>query len=752
MTAVRVVPTLLVVALAPWAATAADGGAHDAAVADVAPETTDAAAVDMNDDAIPPRAPAERPPEVAPTPRVWMRGRVLEMGTRRPLAGAVIAVDGSPAAETGADGTFRLEAPPGPHLLRVQLDTHGAVERQIDARAGAPDELFRLPLEVSDERYETTVIAARPELPAVAVKADEARKVAGTSGDPLRVLGSLPGVSQVTWPAAIYVVRGANPGNTGFYLDGIRVPALFHLALGPSIIHPYLIDGVDFYPGGYPANFGGYVSGIMAARTAPPPADRLRASADVTLYDAGGIMTAPWNEGRGTVAVAARYSYTGALFSLLAEDTILRYGDYQLRVDHPLAGGLATIFAFGSLDDLGWRDLMAQKEYASLQFHRVDARWRRPVAGGRLLAGVTLGTDRARSTLFDRALKMRAFSAAPRIVYQKSLGPVDLEVGADAIAQDFTSEVPDFQRRGSDLSRSRAAFSQGLYATVSIRAGQRLIIAPGFRGDLFAEQGVRRVIAEPRLAVSFQATPSVALKANAGRFAQMPSLPVGVPGFEAFGLADLGLQTSLGGSLGVETRLPNSLTVGVTAYYQRLRLTDVRDLDLLLFDPAAPDFLVSRRGRAYGAELLVRRADQGRLFGWLAYTLSWSLREDDGGVLGRSDWDQRHILNLVGGWRVGRGYSLGARFHYNTGRNAPIINSGGTHRQLPAFYDLDLRAERRFVFDRFILDAYIDLGNVTLTRQVVQLQSNPTGMTTPPAVSEAGFRIILPTIGLHAEF
>ena len=190
---------------------------------------------------------------------------------------------------------------------------------------------------------------------------------------------------------------GANPGNTGFYLDGVRVPALFHIALGPSVIHPYLIAGVDFYPGAYPANFGGFVSGIMAARTTAPPADRVHASADVTVYDAGGIMTAPWNRGRGTVAVAARYSYTGALFSLLAADSVLRYGDYQLRVDHPLAGGQATVFAFGALDELGWRNLNVP-EYASLQFHRMDMRWRR-FAGGR--APARRGHHRRRLVALD---------------------------------------------------------------------------------------------------------------------------------------------------------------------------------------------------------------------------------------------------------------------------------------------------------------------------------------------------------------
>ena len=206
-----------------------------------------------------------------------------------------------------------------------------------------------------------------------------------------------------------------------------------------------------------------------------------------------------------------------------------------------------------------------------------------------------------------------------------------------------------------------------------------------------------------------------------GKFAQMPSLPVSVAGFEAFGLADLGLQTSVGGSLGVQAKLPGEVTAHVTGYYQRLRLTDVRDIDLMSLDPGAPDFLISRRGRAYGAELLVRRADRGRLFGWLAYTLSWSLREDDNGIYGRSDWDQRHNMNLVGGYRLRGGYSAGARFHLNTGRRAPVIGSGGLYQQLPAFYQLDLRFERHFVFDKFMMSLYADFANATLTRQVVQV-------------------------------
>jgi hypothetical protein len=691
----------------------------------------------------------------ADAPRaVTLRGRVLEKGTRRPLAGASVTLDGAPGGETDAGGHFALRVGPGRHHVQIQTAGHDTADQAIDVTAEPRDAaagaviadvvLFRLAPRLTGERYETTVRSGRPEIAQVNVSGDEARTVAGTSGDPLRVIASLPGVQQIVWPAAIYVVRGANPGNTGFYLDGVRVPALFHLALGPSAVHPYLVGGVDFFPGSYPASYSGFVSGIVAARTVAPPSDRVHASADVTVYDAGGIMTAPWNDGRGTVAVAARYSYTGALFSALSVDSTLRYGDYQLRADHPLAGGQATVFAFGSLDELGWINLAAP-EFASLQFHRLDLRWRRAVAGGRLLIANTVGTDWSRSTLFDRPIRVRALSAAPRLLYDRSWGPIDALVGADGTAQDFVAAVPDFGRKPSDLGRSRRALTLGAHATLTIRAG-RLMVSPGIRGDLFAEQGVRRAAAEPRFDAAFRATEQLTFKASAGRFAQMPSLPVSVAGFEAFGLSDLGLQTALAGSLGAEAELPGGFTAGITGYAARLRLTDVRDIDLMTIDPGAPDFLVSRRGRAYGAELLVRKADRGRLFGWIAYTLSWSLREDDSGVFGRSDWDQRHIFNAVAGYRLRGGYSVGARVHFNTGRYAPVIGSGGEYQQLPAFYQLDLRAERRIVFDRFVMSLYADFANTTLTREVVQVVK-----TGPGAPEERSFHLILPTIGIHAE-
>jgi hypothetical protein len=683
-------------------------------------------------------------------PLVLVRGMVLEKGTRRRLAGAQVRADAA-SDETDGEGRFSLALPAGVHEVTVALPAFASLVQRITVTSGEVDEVLRLvPIDVG-LRYET-VVRSMPDHGAapVAISGEEARGSPGALGDPFRVIGALPGVAQVVWPAAIYAVRGANPGNTGFFLDGVRVPALFHLALGPSVVHPYLIGGVDFYPAAPPTRFGRYLSGVVSASTAELPTDRGHASADVRLFDAGGVAAGGWNGGRGGVVVAARYSYTAALFSALSSDSRLQYGDYQLRVEHPLGSGRATAFAFGSLDALG-----SQREGIDmgLQFHRLDLRWRGPVAGGRLRVAQTFGGDASRSTLFGAPIRARALSAAPRAEYLRALGTiVSLSLGLDGEAQRFLITTDPFQGTLGDLAAPRWAFAAGAHGSLSVRAGP-LTLTPGVRADQFVEQGAGRFVLQPRLAIEAHAGDVLTIKASGGRFVQMPSVPVGVPGFESFGLADHGLQESWQAALGAGAAT-SVFAVEATAFYQRMRLTDLRELNLRMLNPLRGNFLEQRAGNSYGLELLARLPAEARLHGWLAYTLSRSTREMSG-VSGPSAWDQRHIFNLVADYRFRSGYTMGTRVHFHSGRYLPILddyptgNRTAQQQRLPGFFELDLRADRRFRFDRFLMDVYVEVANVTRSREITELRyvSN-----TSDVVEERGYRIFIPSLGVHAEF
>ena len=113
---------------------------------------------------------------------------------------------------------------------------------------------------------------------------------------------------------------------------------------------------------------------------------------------------------------------------------------------------------------------------------------------------------------------------------------------------------------------------------------------------------------------------------------------------------------------------------------------------------------------------------------------------------------------MVTSYRLGRGYSIGGRVHYNSGRPFAVQTPGNSsqveYRRLPAFYQLDLRADKRMVFDRFTLTAYVEIGNATLTPEVTALSTQFHADGTPVvdgSVQQLGYRIVLPSLGVRGE-
>ena len=78
-----------------------------------------------------------------------------------------------------------------------------------------------------------------------------------------------------------------------------------------------------------------------------------------------------------------------------------------------------------------------------------------------------------------------------------------------------------------------------------------------------------------------------------------------------------------------------------------------------------------------------------RFSGWISYTLSYSYRNGANVAWSAPTGTSGTCLNLVGNYRIGGRTTVGARLHYNTGRDAPF--KPPERVQLPAYYQLDLR-------------------------------------------------------------
>jgi len=145
--------------------------------------------------------------------------------------------------------------------------------------------------------------------------------------------------------------------------------------------------------------------------------------------------------------------------------------------------------------------------------------------------------------------------------------------------------------------------------------------------------------------------------------------------------------------------------------------------------PEGQSLLQTGIGRTYGGQMLLRQELAKGFFGWLSYSLIRSERKDrDTSDWRLFDYDQTHVFAVLASYEISRGFQAGARFRYTTGaprtqvtgaffnsedqRYEPIYGAQNAIR-LPAFYSLDIRIEKSFVFRRLKFNAFADVQNIT---------------------------------------
>lgn len=556
---------------------------------------------------------------------------------------------------------------------------------------------------------------------------EEVKQLPGAFGDAFRAIEAMPGVTPLVSGVPYFLVRGAPPGNTGFFIDGIPVPALFHLGVGTAVVHPSLIDRVDFYPGGYPARFGRFTGGVLSGELARLP-DHAHEEANVRLFDAGGLVSTPLADGKADVLASARYGYPGPLVSVFDPNVGLSYWDYQTRArwrpdDHDEIG----VFAFGSFDSLSSRDSASQplRELLGIQFHRVDLRWdRRTSDTGSLRLAVTLGYDRSAAgngggTTVQAEDTVESESVRLRAEWADRLSPeIEARVGSDVVVQPYRIVIPSTAPSLPGITSTNAAFTQtdvdgGLYGELTWKPAPRVELRPGVRVDVFTSRsstgaaplgidtGYERAAGtlDPRLSARWDMTSWLAWIAALGVAHQASNIPLPSPGLQ-FSQLTRGVQAAYQYTAGAEIKLPLKFTATVDGFLQDY--TGLADV----YESCPPgESTCNFNGRAVGLELLVRRRLTERLTGWLSYTLSRTERDAYYRTFSQSEWirvlsqyDRPHVANLVLAADLGKRWRAGARLLAYSG--LPYSTTTGPvgipNAREPPFFRLDLRLEKKW--------------------------------------------------------
>jgi hypothetical protein len=707
-------------------------------------------------------------------PKGRLSGRVWERGSLMTLPQVRVSSTSGEEAATDAEGRFDLELSPGVAELVMIADGFEPlrVKENITAGQGLKVEYYLRPL-ATRRLYQSTVRAeSRREGERFSLKAEELRQLPGASGDPFRAIGLMPGVATPLPLLPFYVIRGASPGTNGFFLDGMRVPQLFHFMLGGGVINGRLVDRLDFYPGAYDVSFGRYAGGVIDSETRAARGDGQHMEVELRLYDLSAMGEFKLPKGVRLV-VAGHYGFPGVILKAIDPRIDLHYADYQLRLDWR---GL-TVEALGSWDKLSIsREVERMGALARvpadtrLEFHRIQIRERDRVKNAELEAALVGGIDDM-ATFGGQGV--RKLSLAWRFNARATWRLFRLFVGTDGELSRFTAE--SFGRRGTnatpdelgELAGDRNGVVAGLFVQGTlVLLRNRLNLTAGVRVDAYHANQVTLLGIDPRFSVKAKLQPWLTLNGGIGLYQQPPSFPIPLPGIDTFAL-QLGLQRAWQGAVGIETRLPQNLTFTATGFYQKFY--NVNDVSIDDFGPtvcaqAPPPSLtglpaaITRQtnGQSYGMELLLRR-NAGRFTGWIAYTLSRSERVYACG-LRPADFDQSHLLNVVAQVRLPRGVMLGGRLYVSTGRPVTVIDPDRTNTvrnnfRLPDYVQFDLRVDKEWLFKRWAFALFVEILNITFSQSVFGIHYHEKdGVLQYDEPQINGFRWILPSIGIRGRF
>ena len=124
----------------------------------------------------------------------------------------------------------------------------------------------------------------------------------------IRALQLLPGISGGQDGRSELLIRGSTPFQHLFSLNGITLYNTHHLFGFTSAINEEIIGSLELYKGGFPARYGGRISGVIEASGEPGNYDRFQVSAGINGLHAGGKVNVPL-AGKGAIQVAFRRSF-----------------------------------------------------------------------------------------------------------------------------------------------------------------------------------------------------------------------------------------------------------------------------------------------------------------------------------------------------------------------------------------------------------------------------------------------------------
>lgn len=631
---------------------------------------------------------------------------------------------------------------------------------------------------------ETAEVDARAQVP-ITLELEGIRNIPGTFGEPFRILELLPGTVPVANVQPYVYFRGAPPSGTVYLYDDIPVPLIFHSALGPSTVHPGLVDSLDIFSGAAPARFGGFTGGVVHANPRRFPTDRPHGEAEARLIDVSGLVQTPLPK-NGSMTFAGRYGFPNLLLGAIGVDSTVEYWDYQYRTGVEMSKRARfEVVALGARDDSVF-DASDPTDRLSLdlQYHRFEARFLGKVKRWDLIGTMLYGydfsdvQDASGNALADSGASIHRFG--PRFWAIYGAPKVRLRVGGDFVGLfgpancvepmlepgNPTVQIPNLPTPCDEefAAQDRRIFA-GAFVDATATPVKWLELALGLRADLWSTAGSRDAGASPRARATFHTSDLADVFVGWGLGIRPATYAIPLPGLGDVPL-EPGLQRAHQTEGGVRFFLPHELTFETRGYVNLFR--DVRFVDIFTnpeinANVGPPGTIIPQAvgllddaadGISYGFELLLKRsfAEYG-ISTLVSYTLGFSdlevtavVNDSPQNLDYTPSYDVRHVIHGVLGWRAKFGLIIAARVSTRSGRAEGwlYVDTDGSVKQyiqrVPWLTRLDAGIHYEWAKPGRRLRVGLEWINITQVRDAQEIDS-----TNPSASNECAARWGMPS-------
>ena len=631
-------------------------------------------------------------------PKGTIRGLVTDSTSGEALAFANVMIEGlNTGASTDVRGYFIIRSVPANKEYSLLISYVGYSSKRVKALV-RPRQVTELEIQLLPNSFELQTVekigervtkenATDLSLEKIAVKEIEMLPK-GVETDVMRSIQFLPGVQFTGDVSARYYVRGGAANQNLVLLNGATIFNPFH-ALGLfSVVDPEMINNIEFYKGGFSAEYSGRISSVLNLNTKEGNKYNYHAKAGGTFLSAKASVEGPTPH--GSFMLTGRKSISNKILGKFLNDknVPIDFYDASFKINYAnddlMENAKFTLHGFASgdfinnnnpkVEDFRWKNSIIGIKY----FQMGDAPLFYEVSmaishfDGELIQNQS--AKRPRKNVVDEMTLLSDFTYVMGSKDEVSVGWHIKEFRSTLLLFNYRGFQSDIGSHGSNIS-VYGKYKLLRYRNFGMDAGTRVNLtrySPGGGGTYFLE---------PRLNLTFRFTPKWAVKASWGIFQQ--DLTTLSDENEVITLFDPWLITpryldparSFHYIAGIDFDYSNEFSMKLESYYKLTK--NFPFLNERRIFPTDPE-LIAGTGEAYGLELsgLLNNSMMSVRTG---YTLSWAFKEAAGRRYAPR-YDSRHNFNITADINLGKGWRISGIWTYSSG--LPFTQFHGYYNKL----------------------------------------------------------------------